>query len=282
MEINIDDFKIIGSGATSDVFLYSDTQVLKLFKQEYTKEAVDYEANIVTEINRLGIAAPRIFSVVTVNNRFGIMYEYIKGSLLFDELLNKKNTKNIIKELVRNQIEINGKTSINLPEQSVRFEKQINRTDLAGDTKEKIKDFIKKVPEENCVCHGDYHVGNIMRVNNELVVLDWMNCYSGNKETDLIRSILMFQSPYIPVKLNMIQKIIFKIFKKNTAGTYKKEVLKSVKIRNYKAWLVVVAAVRLSDNVPGEKKWLEKIIRNNIKHLTKFSAPTTRSSRAAV
>jgi thiamine kinase-like enzyme len=281
MEINIDNLKIIGRGATSDVFLLGDYEVLKLFKPEYTKEAVDYEANIAYEINRLEITAPKMFNVIKVNNRFGIIYEYIKGSLLFDELLRKRNTKEIVKELVKKQIEINSKISERLPKQSARFEDQINKTDLDKDTKERIIDFVNKVPKENCVCHGDYHVGNIMRVNNELVILDWMNSYSGNKETDLIRSILMFESPYISIKLNMIQKVIFKILKRKIARIYKKEISKSVKIRNYKSWLVVVAAVRLSDNVPNEKKWLKRIIRNNIRHLTKFSTPTTRSSRVA-
>lgn len=268
MNIKTDDLKIIGKGATSDVFLLDDQRVIKLFNKNYSKDAADYEADIARKIQGLGIPAPEIYGTVTVDGRYGILYEYIRGISLFDELLqSKKNIKKIIEELVCKQLEITTIESQDLPAQRTRFKRQIARTDLSDEIKEKINTYLSLMPVKNDVCHGDFHAGNIVRADNRLVILDWMNCYAGNREGDLIRSILMMESPYIPVKLRLLQKLRFKLFKRKAAGIYKRIVLSKYKIENYKAWRTVAAAVRLCDNVPGEDKWLKGIIQKNIKYL---------------
>ena len=269
MNIKTDDLKIVGKGATSDVFLLDDQRVIKLFNKNYSKDAVDYEADIARKIQDLNIPAPKIYGTVTVDGRYGIIYEYIRGIPLFDELLqSKKNIKKIIEELVCRQLEINNIESRDLPVQRTRFKNQIARTDLSDEIKEKINTYLSVMPVKNNVCHGDFHAGNIVRADNQLIILDWMNCYAGNREGDLIRSILMMESPYIPVKLRLVQKLWFMSFKKKAAGIYKKTVLSKYKIKKYRAWLTVVAAVRLCDNVPGEDKWLKRIIQKNIKYLS--------------
>jgi len=273
MNIEIDKLKMIGQGATSSVFLLDDQKVLKLFNNRFSQDAVDYEARIAYEIQKLDISAPKIYDTISVNDQPGILYEYIKGKSLIEELLSNRNRiKAIVEEMVGTQMAINKMQSSSLPNQCTRINEQISKTHIDKDIKEKINGFLESLPGKNHVCHGDFHVGNLIRTHHGLVVLDWMNCYSGHAEGDIIRSILIMESPYIPFDTNFLQGFLFKRFKKKFARIYKKTVQKTYKIRNYKAWLVIIAAVRLSDNIPNEERWLRKIIQRNHRHLNRVSA----------
>ena len=257
----------IGSGFTAEVFLTADGKALKLFYAQYAKNAVMYEAHIAEEIQRCGLPSPVVHGVRTVGNRYGIEYEYIQGRSLFDELLAAKDKKRIIREIAQMQLRISHKTSVTLPPQHERFAQQIAFTSLDEKTKERIIGWLRGIPEENCVCHGDFHAGNLMRTEHGLVALDWMNCYRGNWESDVARSILMLASPYIPLALNAAQRFAFRSMKRRLARAYKREVCKMQRIKHYKAWLAIAAAVRLRDAVPSEEAWLTRIIRTHIRHL---------------
>jgi len=268
--ININNLKLIGKGATSDVFQYQNDKIIKLFNSEYNIDAVNYEAEIAKEITKSNIKAPKYIDKIEINNRYGIIYEYIPGKLIFEVLLeNTKNANSIINQFVKTQIDINNKTNKNLPDQCSRLSYLINRTDLLPKYKNIIISSLQKMPVSDHICHGDFHVGNIIYYNNEFYTIDWMNSYKGNIESDVLRSYLMLISPYIPFKLSIVRRIMFMIFKRKLGVKYLKEYKISKKV--LRKWWPIIAAARLSDNVPNEKKWLMRKIALNIKYLTTAS-----------
>jgi Predicted aminoglycoside phosphotransferase len=266
--VPLTDLKLVGQGATADVFLYSEEKVVKLFKSGYSKDAVEYEARIAGVIQNVYPSAPGMYGTVRSGDRWGIVYEYIPGYSLFDELAgNRKNIKTIVEELVDTQLDITRIECAGLPSQKDRFCEQIRRTGLDDGTKAVLYGYVSALPAKTNVCHGDFHVGNIIRSDGRLVVLDWMNCYTGNAETDLVRSILMMESPYVPLDLTFVQRTLFLLLKRKIAALYKKTVLSKYAVQNYNVWLTLAAAVRLSDNVPGEERWLTRMIKRNIRYV---------------
>ena len=90
----------MGRGVTSEVYRLDDEKVLKLFTKDYSKEVVDYEAGIAYEVQRLNVSAPKIYGIVTIGERYGIVYEYIKGMSLADELSNNRQDTKAIEEII--------------------------------------------------------------------------------------------------------------------------------------------------------------------------------------
>lgn len=269
--IELNELEIVGRGVTSEVYRLDDEKVLKLFTKDYSKEVVDYEAGIAYEVQRLNVSAPKIYGIVTIGERYGIVYEYIKGMSLADELSNNrqdaKAIEEIIDELVRKQLEVGIVESPALPKQKTRFRLQLDRTHLDEKTKNKMNAYLASMPEKNNVCHGDFHPGNIQRVGDRLVLLDWMNCYSGNIEGDLIRSILTMETPYLPTHGTQEEDSNFRSFKQYLAKLYKQTVLSKYDIENYGAWLAIGAGLKLSDGLADEQPWLNNIIEENLKYL---------------
>ncbi|MBR5095853.1 MAG: phosphotransferase, partial [Treponema sp.] len=130
---------------------------------------------------------------------------------------------------------------------------------------------LKAIKQESFICHGDFHAGNIIARDGRFVAIDWMNCYAGNKEGDLARTYLMLVTPDLPFELGKIQKAILTLYKKALGRVYLNEYLKlsGLKKRRLIKWLPIIAAARLDDNIPSERKWLLKIIRKTIKFLRK-------------
>ena len=130
---------------------------------------------------------------------------------------------------------------------------------------------LKAIKQESFICHGDFHAGNIIVDGERFVAIDWMNCYAGNKEGDLLRTYLMLITPDLPSGLGMFQKALLKFYKKALGRIYLREYLKlsGLKKRRLIKWLPIIAAARLDDNIPSERKWLLKIIRKTIKFLRK-------------
>jgi aminoglycoside phosphotransferase (APT) family kinase protein len=261
----------IGEGATSEIYKLGSSKVIKLFKPEYSLEAVAYEASIAQTVNALPLSAPRCYGTLETSGRQGIVYEYVEGESLFTLLVSASGkAKKIVQDLAREQARLNSLECPSLPMQRDRFYYLISKTDLPPEQARPIVDFLFSIPITSRLCHGDFHVGNVFLRNDELVTLDWMNAYSGNPEGDCVRSWLMLASPFIPVKLSPFSGFRFLLFKKYLAHCYLSAYveLSGVKRSELRRWLAVVAAVRLADHVPGEEFWLKRIIRRNLRCLS--------------
>jgi thiamine kinase-like enzyme len=186
--IDIDDLQLIGSGATANVYLYEKNKIIKLFNEDYDLNAVNYEAKIAHEINYSYVKSPKYYQTIRVNDKNGIIYEFIEGELLVSILLKSSLLKSIklIKKLVQTQIDINQKSNKNIANQIDRFSYLINKSSNIDQYKSTLINGLKSIKQDSFICHGDLHAGNVIVNNSIFITIDWMNCYAGNKEGDLL------------------------------------------------------------------------------------------------
>lgn len=270
---SLKDLHLISSGATSDVYRYDRDKVLKVFTHVYQIESVMYEANITSIINDYAIKAPKYHDILHIDDRVGILYDYIPGKLLFSELLDHPlHAFRLIKKLAAIQHSLNEYRSDKLPTQRDRFSYLIQLVTVIPKYRELLLDCLEKIPQDEYICHGDFHVGNLIQSKDGIFIIDWMNCYTGAREGDIVRSYLMLISPFIPIKMNYILSRLFLLQKKIIGWVYLSEYIKlsRIKKRSLRKWWPLVAAARLADKVPGEEKWLVQKIRKNLKYLNEF------------
>ena len=271
----ISDLTLLGSGATANVYLYENDKILKLFNKEYDIESVEYESKSAQEISKSSIKAPKYYQIIQVNDQHGIIYEFVPGELLVSLLLRSSLSQGIvlIKELVRTQITINAITNNNISTQVDRLSYLINKVTIIDQYKKDIINGLRSIKQDYCVCHGDLHAGNAIVNTSGFMTIDWMNCYSGNKEGDLLRSYLLLITPYLPFSLGLTKKLLLKVYKRILGHYYRKEYLRisGLRKRDLNKWYPIIAAARLADNIPNEERWLLNLIKKKIKYLTTAS-----------
>lgn len=262
----IEGLRLLGRGATADVYLMGDGSALKLFRPEFPKRVMEYEANIARAVDALGLPAPKYLGTAQVTGngavRRGILYECAEGPPLLEELLRlKKRRMKTVDELAAAHLALLRKQGTGLPNQRDRFAECLGRTDLSEEERSAVLSLLDSLPPGNAVCHGDYHPGNIHRAPDGLRVLDWMNAYAGNPEGDAIRTILMLESPFMPFPMSGFSRFLFMRLKRKLAHRYRRAMQRGLGFRHYRKWQTVIAAVRLSDGIEEEKRWLKEMIR---------------------
>ena len=126
---------------------------------------------------------------------------------------------------------------------------------LPEEYKEIIRNYLKELPEDNTLCHLDFHPGNIMIVDNKAVFLDWMTACRGDACADVARTCIMLKyggvehAPWIMKKLiSITQHRIYKVYIKEYL------MISNRRIEDINRWELPVAAARLSEWIPEEEK----------------------------
>ena len=271
-QVHAKDLRLIGSGATADVYRLTDDTVVKLFKESYSEEAARYEAGIADAVSETAIRAPRYHGIRTIDGRVGVVYDFIPGDLLVARLLAATPRSGIalIKKLAREHAAMHdarrNAQSAGLPSQKDRLSFLIRNAQGIDRYRPIILDWLAAREAGNSVCHGDLHAGNVIVNENVYFAIDWMNAYSGERAGDALRSYLMLASPFIPMQLSFPKRLAFVVYKRALAEAYLSEYRKRTGLRRkeIRAWWPAIAAARLADRVPGESAWLLRKIKENL------------------
>ena len=72
----------IGEGATADVHVWAPGQVVKLFKPGFSRRLARHEVHMTHTAFTAGAPAPRVFGLVTLEGRTGMVLEHLDGPTL--------------------------------------------------------------------------------------------------------------------------------------------------------------------------------------------------------
>ncbi|HMA69260.1 MAG TPA: phosphotransferase [Candidatus Mcinerneyibacterium sp.] len=260
----------IGRGNTADIYLYDNKKVLKLFYSNFDKSTIKYEYQISKFAYNNKINTPKPFKVVEVNGRIGIIYEFLPCKPLLETIIKKpwkifqKINKIATMHHRINKLEAPGY----FKNQKEYLNKNIDKADkLTISEKRAIKNILISLKSGNKVCHGDYHLENILSGADEYII-DWMTGISGNPAGDIARSLMILDYGVIPDDASMILKMINKplriLIKQIYLNKYKE--ISDINLHEIKKWFLPVAAARLTEAIPeNEKRILLKLIKSSLK-----------------
>jgi uncharacterized protein (TIGR02172 family) len=183
---------LIGKGMTAEVYkwgkdrvlkLFYEDRVLKLFYEDFSYERVACEARIGKAVNEAGVPSPKIYDIVEIDGRKGIILQRIYGKTL-SRLIKEEPWKlcHYAKQMARFQYKIhNYSISDVLPSQKERFAREMrNSPNILGNKGIRILDYIDSLQDGNSICHGDIHFSNIIISDKGPVAFDWNLGYKGN------------------------------------------------------------------------------------------------------
>ena len=252
--------RLIAHGRTADVYEWGDQHILKLFHDWYDLESIEYELNIVNAVRASGIQTPKILEPIVHENKHGLIYERVKGEPM-QTILQRKPWMALkySRWLARLQKQMHEHPfNADIPDQHSKLRNKINRAKtLSASLKDSLLDALDLLPAGDRVCHGDFHPANVLVAGTNAIVIDWVDASIGNPFADLARtSIIILGDVESGSRVNPFEKTLTKLFHRSYLNEYFKG---NPSARNeYLRWLPIVAAARLSEEIPELETWLAR------------------------
>ena len=167
---------------------------IKVFDSDYSKADILNEALNQARIEETGIRIPKIKEVLTVDGKWAIVSEYIKGKTLAQLMEEHPEKKNEYLELLVDlQMDVHSHTCPLLTKLKDKMNRKISAADLDATTRYDLHTRLESMPKHNKVCHGDFNPSNIIIAEDGTpYILDWSHVTQGNASADVARTYLLF------------------------------------------------------------------------------------------
>lgn len=252
----------LGFGLKSIVFRNGDSAIKVFYKDNEKKEVFD-EVYKMIHTEAAGIDAPKVLKVEEENGYWTIHMTLVSGkSLLFmiiEAVMNKDMDRagELIEHMAAFQAEINSKDIIGIPScKEAVLDKIAENTVLSEKMKEKVMDYLRRLPDGNKICHGDFHPNQILvDENGGFKVIDWADMGAGTGASDAALTWLNLHHAPMPVfSQTGLDELYLETYSKKS-GIAKERILE---------WIPVEALVFLTNSPAAEgaeeiKKYIENI-----------------------
>lgn len=249
--------KPIARGNTADVYPWEPGYVLKLFHR-FSAEDVAYELKVTRAVQASGVPAPAAGPAIVVDGRQGLVYERVDGSNMFVALQRKPwRLCRYARRLAELHAQVHQRScSDEVPPQRRRLERKIaHAAALPEQVKAALLTQLATMPDGDRICHGDMHPGNVLMTAGGEVVIDWIDATRGNPLADVARtSILLLGAAATRQIPHPLVKRVVRLFHWLYLRRYFQ--LRPGGQEEYRRWLPIVAAARLSEGIPELEAWL--------------------------
>ena len=186
--MNLD--RVIAVRTNKTVYRDGD-KCIKVFDSDYSKADVLNEALNQARIEETGLNIPKVLEVCTIEGKWAIVSEYIKGktlSQLMQEHPEKKDE--YLRLFVETQLLVQSKTCPLLSRLKDKMNRKISQADLDATTRYDLHTRLEGMPKHNKVCHGDFRPSNvIISEDGTPYVIDWSHATQGNASADAARTL---------------------------------------------------------------------------------------------
>ena len=143
-----------------------------------------------------------------------------------------------------------------LPRQRQRLEDKIQRAGaLPTRLRSPVLAVLESMPDGDRICHGDFHPGNVLLTAQGEVVIDWVDATCGDPLTDVARTTILTMGS---VDGDQSSSPSLRSLARRFHADYIRHYfdLRPSGMSEYRRWLPIVAAARLSENIPELEAWL--------------------------
>ena len=228
--------------------IYRDGDKLyKVFEEKYKKSDILNEALNHARIEESGLTVPILYEVGTIDGKWSLVYQYIKGKTL--EQLMDKNPEKIDEYLdlfVNIQMEIHSKSIPHLNKIKDKVKDRISIcSDLDATTRYELHTRLASMPTHDHVIHGDFNPSNVIISDEDkkIYVIDWSHASQGNSSYDAAMTYLLFQ---LSGNLSLADKYL-EVYCKKT----------STPLNYVQTWIPLVAAARLATCKKDEVEFIK-------------------------
>lgn len=260
---------LIGQGRTAEIYEWDDDKIIKLYKKGISKKAIENEYNISMRLYEKGMPVVKVYDLIKLNGRYGVVYGRVFGQTMMNVIASKpwKITRESRRLAVLHK-EIHAGIEEQIPSEKSILKQNIAAVEMLDeDQKDKLFRYIEELPDDNKLCHGDFHPDNILIDGEKAVVIDWMTATRGNPLSDVARTTIMLKYGQIPEDKSALEKTVMNLMRKKLLKEYTKKYLEISEkdIKDIEQWELPIAAARLTEWIPdNEKKVLLDFINTEV------------------
>ena len=175
--------KLIGEGKMAKVYLW-EGHAYKCFNEGYPQDWLDYEMHIQNIVHRTGLNTVAYYPCPMPST---IKMDLITGKSLADRVL-KEKYKNGVEDLVDLFARMHAIKGLELPKLTPYLKEVMPKVPVDEALKNRALTYIAELPDEDVLCHLDFHFLNLMYANDDYTIIDWVNAKSGHPLYDFARS----------------------------------------------------------------------------------------------
>lgn len=249
---------LLAVGGTASVHSLLDGQVLKLFRLEIGRAAIEHEALIVRAVRAAGAPAPEVGDIVVADGRFGLLYEHVVGKPMSEVLIQQpRRAASLGRRFARLHAQLHElRVTESLPEQHLKLEAQIKAaSELPLPDRRAVLASLSTSPRGITLCHGDFHPANVMMGDTKDKVIDWTDASIGDPAADVARTVVVLMGEVWrgPGRSTGMQRALRKFC---SAYLAEYEGLVGAIEPALTHWRPIVAAARLSEGQSELTPWL--------------------------
>lgn len=175
-EISIEGCEVIGEGANGIVYRTDPDTIVKVYKKMDSLADIHKERELARKAFVMGIPTAIPYDVVKVGNLYGSVFELLSAKSFAKLIREGYDVEQLAKESV-DILKIIHSTLLKEGELPNTKEIEIKKVEfvkdyLPEDTYQKLLQLFKDIPDSLNMLHGDYHIKNIMKQNNENLLID--------------------------------------------------------------------------------------------------------------
>lgn len=248
---------MIGQGNTAEIYQLEDHRILKLYRKGLPNVVIEREYQNGLIIQNILDHVPKVYEIVEIQGRLGIIFEEIHGKDLLKIILTSPWKLNVYsRKLAHYHLDIQKPVSDALWSVKDKLRNDLESAKVLSDEyKAVILRYLSALPDGDALCHFDFHPGNIMLSNQNAIVLDWMTACRGDACADVARTSILLKygevlnAPWILKRLiSLLQRHIYKIYIEEYL------MISGKQMEMIEQWELPIAAARLREWISEHEK----------------------------
>lgn len=184
----------LARGSTAEVRRLPDGRVLKLFKTRIPAEQVAAEATALARAHAAGLPVPALHGTACHAGRQGLTLQELTGASALRALIRRPYAATrLLARMAELQVRLNALPGDGLPDQTARLRAAIDRAELPAALRRAVLARLSASDTAGALCHGDFHLGNLIVQAGTLYVLDWDKACRGTPAADAARTAVMLR-----------------------------------------------------------------------------------------
>ena len=271
-----DNLTLVGQGREAEVFLRPDGTILKLMRTANSEHSVRREAAVLATVRRALPIVPAVLGTTVVDGRPGLIMERVPGTDLLSRLARRPwSLRQAATTLGTVHARLHALTApMDLPDlrSQLRWRLEHICRPECGTLPDQLGSFalsiLDRLPDGDAICHGDFHLANIMGTPAHPMVIDWPNASRGDPTADVARTLLLHRLASFPPGsspvLRPLAPSLAKVIYHRYLTTYRiYHELDDLKLRQ---WTIVHAAVRIGEPIESERATLISYLESSLAH----------------
>jgi aminoglycoside phosphotransferase (APT) family kinase protein len=254
----------IAEGREAEVFAWDAGVVLKLYRSMDLARSAEIERAAMNAVRDAGGPAPRGLDIIEIDGRPGLLMERVDGIDMLTRI--GKQPWRVFRDgsvMGRLHAMLNtAQAPVIIESLRDRLARRITQVGtLRPDLCDRGLGALARLPDDDRLCHGDFHPGNIILTNHGPIVIDWPNATRGDPVADFARTALMFRlgalPPGTPFLIRKLDRVGRWFLRSRYLASYR---AKGEDVSRVGAWMLPVAIARLADGIEEERNALLEFI----------------------